>query len=285
MTTIATYKIAVLLTCFNRKVKTLACLNSLYNATLPTNFSFEVFLVDDGSSDGTTNAVNKNYPEVNVIKGSGNLFWSRGMNLAWKTAAEKNDFDFFLWLNDDVTLMNDSLTILLNDYNEIKNIQAILVGACKSMVIDKTTYSGYKMYNKGTILNPNQKIQECDFFNGNIVLISSNAFKKVGYIDSIYHHAQGDFDYGLRASKLGIKSYVTSKYVGYCERNKELPVWCNPNYSILKRWKNFKSPLGGRPRLTFIFQKKYIGIFPATFHYFTIHLRMVFPRLWKTSNP
>ena len=45
--------IAVLLTCHNRKVKTISCLKSLYEATLPKGFSLEIFLVDDGSVDGT----------------------------------------------------------------------------------------------------------------------------------------------------------------------------------------------------------------------------------------
>ena len=45
--------IAVLLTCHNRKEKTVACLTELYNCTIPANYAFEVFLVDDGSTDGT----------------------------------------------------------------------------------------------------------------------------------------------------------------------------------------------------------------------------------------
>lgn len=78
--------IAVLLTCHNRREKTLSCLQSLFGATMPEGYKTEVFLVDDGSTDGTGEAVEKCFPQVTVIQGDGNLYWNKGMNLAWKNA-------------------------------------------------------------------------------------------------------------------------------------------------------------------------------------------------------
>ena len=49
-----TKNIAVLITCYNRKDKTLLCLESLFKQQgLGIDFSLAVFLVDDGSTDGT----------------------------------------------------------------------------------------------------------------------------------------------------------------------------------------------------------------------------------------
>ena len=63
------HKTAVLLTCYNRKDKTVACLNSFFEADLPSsNHQFEVFLTDDGSTDGTSEAVNKLFPDISIIK-------------------------------------------------------------------------------------------------------------------------------------------------------------------------------------------------------------------------
>jgi hypothetical protein len=43
----------------------------------------------------TTYAVNKD-SEVHVIEGSGNLYWNRGMHLAWSEAVKSNKhFDYF----------------------------------------------------------------------------------------------------------------------------------------------------------------------------------------------
>ncbi len=50
-------KIAALLTCFNRKQKTLACLEALFNQELPADVDISTYLVDDASTDGTRDAV------------------------------------------------------------------------------------------------------------------------------------------------------------------------------------------------------------------------------------
>lgn len=278
-----TQNIAVLITCHNRRDTTLKCLESLFNAPLPRNYELEVFLVDDGSSDGTANSVKSKFPQVNLIRGDGNLYWNKGMNLAWQNASEKSKFDFYLWLNDDVILLKDSLTILLQDYQSLIANDSIIAGACSSTAGD-ITYSGYRSLTKKEIVIPNGSLQQCNFFNGNLVLISQSVFEINGFLDSRFHHGQGDFDYGLRAKQKNINSYVSSEIVGLCERHAELPVWCNPGYSLLKRWKNFRTPLGGRPKSTYVFQKRYIGFPTALFHYFTIHLRLLFPRLWKKKN-
>lgn len=274
-----TYKIAVLLTCHNRKEKTLACLRSLFECYLPENHQLEVFMVDDGSTDGTGEAVKIKYPQVKVIKGDGNLYWTRGMNLAWQTATETFNHDFYLWLNDDVILYDKSICILLEDFQNCPNKKTIIVGACQSFT-KKVTYSGYIDLKREIILEPRGEPQKCNYFNGNVVLIPSPAFNDVGFLDTIFHHGQGDFDYGLRARMMGINSFVSSFYVGICEVHDELPKWCNPNYPLSIRWKSFRSPLGGRPKLTFIFQRRHLGIALAAFHYFTIYLRLIFPKIW-----
>ena len=88
-------KIAVLITCHNRKAKTVACLHALFANDLPKDYSLEIFLVDDGSTDGTEQAVRGRYPKVNIIKGDGNLYWNGGMRVAFADAIEQG-FDIFL---------------------------------------------------------------------------------------------------------------------------------------------------------------------------------------------
>ncbi len=83
-------KIAVLLTCFNRVEITKLCLNTLKSH----QELYDVFLVDDGSTDDTNSVVKSMYPFVHVVDGSGDLFWSRGMHVAWKRAANTYDYDF-----------------------------------------------------------------------------------------------------------------------------------------------------------------------------------------------
>ena len=86
--------ISVLLTVYNRKEITINSLKTLF--TLIKNDSqnnYDVYMTNDGCTDGTEKLVKQLYPKVNIINHNGNLFWSRGMNLAWETAI-KTKFPF-----------------------------------------------------------------------------------------------------------------------------------------------------------------------------------------------
>ena len=78
--------IAVLLTCFNRKDKTIACLESLlltvknYNDIANDKANISIFLTDDASTDGTAQAAMKvcQGEDIHIVQGNGNLFWAGG---------------------------------------------------------------------------------------------------------------------------------------------------------------------------------------------------------------
>ena len=63
-----------------------------------------------------------------------------------------------------------------------------------------------------------------------------------------------------------------------------LPSWCNPQKTLLQRWNSFHSPLGCNPKEFFIFEFRHYGFLRAYFHYMTIHIRLLFPQLWKTRK-
>ena len=54
-------RVIALLTCFNRREITLECLRGLAAQTLPGNVDFKTVLVDDGSTDGTREAILKSF--------------------------------------------------------------------------------------------------------------------------------------------------------------------------------------------------------------------------------
>jgi len=82
-------RIAILMTCHNRRETTLSCLKAVFKQVLPESVTFNVFLVDDGSTDGTGDAVRSYYPSVAVLEGDGSLFWNRGMRKAFAEAMER----------------------------------------------------------------------------------------------------------------------------------------------------------------------------------------------------
>ncbi|MEO0132724.1 MAG: glycosyltransferase, partial [candidate division WOR-3 bacterium] len=137
-------RIAVLMTCYNRKDKTLASLESLFQQKMPADLRLEVYLVDDASTDGTAEAVRQAYPEVKIIQGNGGLFWNGGTRTAFAEAL-KSDYDYYLWLNDDTNLYPEAIAKLLSTANRIAQtgeLNAVIVGSTCDHKTGKLTYGG-----------------------------------------------------------------------------------------------------------------------------------------------
>lgn len=268
--------IVALLTVHNRKEKTLECLSRLFSQVIPEGYAFDVYLTDDGCTDGTPEAIREQFPSVNIIQGDGNLYWNRGMYVAWDTASKAKDYDYYLWLNDD-TFVYPNLISSLIEASKVKNDEAIIVGATQNSAHTHITYGGRV---KSGIPQPNGQLIEVDHFNGNIVLIPQSVFKKLGNLDWYFTHSKGDFDYGMRAKSLGIKMYQVGEILGECELHERIDKWCNPDVPFQERWKAMWRPNGMPPHETFHLEKRHMGVFTACYHYMTIIIRCIFPKLW-----
>ncbi len=271
-------EIAVLLTVHNRKDKTLSCLSRLYNQLLPEEHELEVFLTDDGSTDGTSNAVKEQYPLVHIVQGDGNLYWNRGMHKAWEFASNKKKFDYYLWLNDDTHLFKDAIIKLCKCSKQHQD-KSIIVGATVDIATNKKVTYGGRI--KGLVPKPNGFAIEVDYFNGNIVLVPKSVYNTLGNLDNYFTHSKGDFDYGLRAKKNGIKIFQVGEAMGECDEHEKLDIWCNPAVPMKKRWKMLHRPNGMPPKETFYLEYRHIGLLTAFFHYQTVYLRCLFPQIWK----
>jgi len=271
--------LAVLITSHNRKAKSIACLQSLYSQ----NIAFETYFVDDGSTDGTTQAVNENFPQVKIIQGNGNLYWNRGMLLAWETAVKEKERDFYLWLNDDVELAPNAIKKLLETSKEFKD-KNIIVGTCNSMETHILTYGGYLKsvsWKQEPILAV-EKPKECRCFGGNIILVPKSVYEKIGMLDKIFHHAIGDFDYGLRSQRFGIKSYVAVGILGMCLIGNEKELICyDENKSFNKRLKCFLSPIVLSFKEHIVFGIRHKCLLNSFFYYIICWFHFLFPKFYK----
>lgn len=277
-------KTAVILTCHNRKQKTLDCLVRFFDAIKPDNYVFDIFLLDDGSTDGTSNAVKLNFPTIKIVMGSGDLYWNQGMRLAWKTAIKEYTPDYFLWLNDDTNIDKDAITHLFECYKEYENShenEAIIVGSCRNE--NGSNEFSYGLRKNSKIIIPNGSLQSGNMLNGNLVLISNVVYNKLGILSNNYTHAMGDYDYGLRAIENGIELITTKKYIATCESNTGLPKWCDPMISFSDRWKSLHSPLGLNINEYKIFRKRF---WPNNYitSILKVYLRCLIPRLYNKIN-
>ncbi|MGD2179826.1 glycosyltransferase family 2 protein [Lusitaniella coriacea] len=219
--------IAVLLTCFNRKDKTLACLEQLFQQELPSQTAFVVYLVDDGSTDGTSEAIRQTYPQVKIFSGTGSLFWNGGMRLAFAEAM-KSDYDYYLWLNDDTMIYPGALQTLLETSQQLQQQgqnRAIVAGSTQDPDTQKLTYGGMAQISrwyppfKAREVEPTDAPKACDMMCGNFVLIPRSVVEQIGNLDPALTHYAGDWDYGLRAKQEGCTVWIAPGYQGTCPRN------------------------------------------------------------------
>jgi len=217
-----TQRIAVLMTTHNRARTSVRCLESL-RVQNPGPWTLHTYLVDDRSSDNTTEAVKSIDLPVTVIQGPGDLYWAGGMAVA-ERAAMLDKPDALLWLNDDVVLDSDAIQRLVALQRTFKN--AIVIGATRSARSGRMTYGGRNRTSawhpqRFALLGFSSEVQHADTFNGNVVLIPRCVREKVGPIDGRFPHAYADDDYGLRARALGIEILQAPGSVGECERDHE----------------------------------------------------------------
>ena len=219
-------RIAVLMTCHNRHKTTLDCLKSLFQAQVPEGVAITVYLVDDGSTDGTGDSVRERYPAVKVLNGDGSLYWCGGMRLAWNEAL-KSGYDYYLWLNDDTLLFDDALLKMIRTERTItehENVPIILAGATRAKESERCTYGGKRFNGFFRIpafetVEPTFQPERCDTINGNCVLVSEKVLERVGILSDDFVHGLADLDYGLRAKRQNVNCWIASGYIGICEEN------------------------------------------------------------------
>lgn len=276
-------EIAVLMSVYNRRETTLACLAACYaqieSVRAGSRYSFSIYMTDDGSTDGTSDAVRSMFPDVKIIHGDGSLFWNRGMCAAWKAAAEASP-DFYLWLNDDTVPLQGAFRTMLEISSALRD-KAIVVGTAKGKD-GRLSYGGRTR--SGRLIAPDRTIPVgCDIFNGNLVLVPRYVYSKIGMLDPFYTHGFGDYDYGVRAEKAGIVSVVSPGVLAVCDRNPGLPVWRDASYGLRQRYAAIMAPKGRPFREQFVYDFRSEGIVKAVLHFLSLNLKVIFP-VWKKSS-
>lgn len=219
-------RLAICITSFNRRETTKRCLEKIFTSSFPTDLTAQVFLLDDGSSDGTSEMVAECYPTVRLHQGDGNYYWAGGMRRVFGLALQE-DFDYYLWLNDDVDLFPDSIARAVSASLSLTHKGDdlhLIVGAMRDSN-GNTTYSGYERAQsilpwRFRRIDPHEtSLRRCATVNGNFLLVNRSLSKLIGNIRPQFVQMHADFDYGLRANSRGGSCWVLPGYAGICESN------------------------------------------------------------------
>lgn len=269
-------KILAILTCFNRKEKTEKCIRTLTAANPMCDITFIV--VDDGSTDGTKEVIEKVQREYSIfyLQGNGSLFYSGGMRMGMTYALNslKEEFDYLLMTNDDVEFLEHGVEAMITQSRQQQN--SVIVGAMKNNS-GELSYSAIQ-YTKGIKyrkVSLKDWEKAADTFNANCVLIPYQDFKRVGAIDSHYIHSLGDFDYGLELKRSGCKIFVSKDFVGTCNNNPIQNTWMDTALGRKERIRKKESAKGAPIGTWFYFLKKNFGVLTALRGCITPYIRIL----------
>lgn len=198
-------KPAILIPCYNRREITLSCLRQLHNAGIFDDYS--VILIDDGSIDKTSQSVKEHFPQVEILFGDGNLFWTGAIELGMRHAFAAGASSF-VWLNDDSKIERSAIDAIKE---RAEALGGIVSGQGKVEIKSQDfewyfplSMKGHKsLYLKDADLS--QAELAADTCRGNLVAISRKVVDKIGFPDGKgVPHYGGDTDYGLRATAAGL---------------------------------------------------------------------------------
>lgn len=220
----------IIIPVYNRKDLTLKCLEKLKNTGDSQRYS--VVVVDDGSTDGTGEAIQKFYPDTIVLPGDGDLWWTGAMALGMDYAYQQGA-EYFIWLNDDCLPESDSLPRLLDFARH--HPDTIVAPACYNVSESKIDHNGFKG-RKSCGATPGQ-VTEVDGMCGWCVVIPRSVFSKIGPPDAQkFPQYSGDDTYTLRATRAGFSACLVGdiqvKLVGQVRQTHKITSYCQPDKSF-----------------------------------------------------
>ncbi|MFU8844806.1 MAG: glycosyltransferase family 2 protein [Bacteroidales bacterium] len=222
-------KIALVFPVFNGLHYTQKCLDAVFSQLSSINSStaiFEVVVVDDGSTDGSNDWIRMNFPQVHLLEGNGNLWWSGGINKAVEYGLYTLNTDYFLWWNNDII---PEKNYFFNLASLLKHHEPDTIIGSKILLAHQpdTIWSMGGLFDARTgfknMIGAHQKdndsfnkIVSCDWLTGMGTVTHSSVYRKIGFIDNKrFPQYHGDSDFTFRAKKAGYSIIVDPSLVIY----------------------------------------------------------------------
>jgi GT2 family glycosyltransferase len=216
-------QIAVIILTYNQRDRTIKCLNSLDSASIS---DFDILLWDNGSSDGTADAVKEAFPEVLVHANPSNLGVASGRNAAARLAIKSINPTHLLFLDNDMLVEQgfvDSLAAPFAAETRVGQTQAKLRfmhdrerlndggGAQVNFMLWRITPVGFGEIDRGQY----DTVKECVSCGG-AMMVRTDIFQQLGGFDPEFDpFGPEDLDFSLRLQKAGYHALYVPKAVAY----------------------------------------------------------------------
>lgn len=251
------HKVGIIIVTYNGQSYIERCLTSVFNNKYFQQF--DVIVVDNNSTDKTTDVVAEKFSQVELIKLDKNLGFVGGNNIGINQAL-KNGCDYIILLNQDTEVEYDwlfQLMVVAND-DKVGIVQSmLLLGDDRSStnnVGNALHYLGF-----GFVKHFKERVDswyhrapfEIGYASGAAMLIKREVIEKVGSLDEKFFMYHEDLDLCWRARLVGYKIIIAPQSVVYhyyeFHRNKKMFYWSErnrwatlfQNYSNQTLWKIF----------------------------------------------
>ena len=210
--------ISIVIISWNAKDFLLDCLESL-KTNLP-DVSMEIIIVDNASTDGSPEAVEKKYPDIHLIRNDQNYGFANANNIGIKESKGR----YICLINSDVKVLSECLTRLY-DYIE-KNPFIGIIGPrilnsdlslqctcrhfpslwnifCSTMALNRLFPNSQIFSDEQMFYFKHDVIRNVDVLSGCFLMVRREAFEHVGYLDDQFFMYSEDIDWCKRFWQAG----------------------------------------------------------------------------------
>lgn len=294
-------RVFIVIVVYKRLELTKACLDSLRKQTYN---NYKVIVVDHCENDEQTiKYISEHMPEVDVLKGTDDMWWTAATNFAIHHVLDKHnpilDRDLILTLNNDLTVPDDYLEQLIHTYqtfDEKTMVGSVSLYANQNGLVDFAGCVWNKVSTRvRSIFKSNVSYSEIrdlgsvnsDLLPGRGTLFPAILLSQIGFYDADnFPHYASDYDFSHRARLFGYRLVVSTKaYLKSAVGETGIRFDKNANAVPTLRYfwltqTSIKSPINFRTR--FNWAKKHTRV-PLI--YFSIDsMRVVFSYLNYTRN-
>jgi GT2 family glycosyltransferase len=203
---------------WNGLADTLECLASIRKLTYP---NVRVQLIDNASANNEAEVVEREFPEVTVLKQKENLGFCGGCNAGMQNAITEGA-DFVMLLNNDAFVSPDLIETLLDGYEKLENPGAVSPVIFKYPETEQIWFSiarweadwksGEAKFRLALDENyeslKNKQPYQTEFACGCCLFVSSRVIKEVGLLDERYFAFFDEAEWCVRMKKHGLTSYI-----------------------------------------------------------------------------
>lgn len=218
---------SVALVCWNNKAYLKPCLDSLFGANL--RHTFDVVVVDNGSTDGSQAMLRECFPQVQIIQNAGNVGLARASNQGIEATSGR----YVLLLNNDTLVDGRSLDAMADYLDEHDS-----VGAAGGRLLnpDQSFQAGYAKFSTlgeelliatrlGELLwegypsnGDADQVKQVGWMSSACLLLRRSALDEVGLLDEGYfiYGDEADLQYRLHKAGWGVcyLPYATTIHYG-----------------------------------------------------------------------